>query len=485
MPGVVVTPSLRTGPSAVTGNLASVTFAAGLTERGPSNVATLITSVGAFERVYGVRQSYSGALYDAVRVFFEEGGSQIYIARVVGAAAAAGILSLSDRAATPLPTLKIAAVNPGAYSTELTVAISDVTAGFVVTVARNGVQVEALGPYADVPSAVTGINTQSVTVRATNLASTSVGVLAKPAVKAATALAAGSDDRTSVTATTVTNAVNTLFPKGLGVGAVIAPGYTADLVGAALIAHCKANRRIALLSAPVGSDIPTMVALAATITADGDYAGLFGPWVVIPDGSATRIIDPVGYIAGIRANAINNNGFWQRPAGTFGLAKFVINTEYPLDESANNTLAAGGVSGIINYPVGPELFGWYSLSADKTNFLLLSTRDSLNSLTGQVEAILHDFVWRTIDGTGRVFGEIEGALQGLLQPIADAGGVFPWVDTDGTVMDPGYSVQVDSTLNPVTQLGQNIISAAIGVRFSPAIATLLVSIYQAGLNVPV
>jgi len=60
-------------------------FIAGLTERGPHNATVLLSSMTDYERVYGQRVSY-GQLYDALEVFFKEGGKRAYVGRVVGPA---------------------------------------------------------------------------------------------------------------------------------------------------------------------------------------------------------------------------------------------------------------------------------------------------------------------------------------------------------------------------------------------------------------
>ena len=140
------------------------------------------------------------------------------------------------------------------------------------------------------------------------------------------------------------------------------------------------------------------------------------------------------------------------------------------------------MSGIVTYTADVELMGWYSLSADSVNYELLSVQDFSNSVENQIQAVLHNRIWDYVDGRGIVFGEVESELIGILQPIADANGLYALTDDAGNEVDPGYAVVVDSTLNPVGSLAQNKIVAEVGIRPDPALATLVVNTYIASLT---
>lgn len=485
--GVRTSTVIRSGPSTSTSDPASRVFMAGVTERGPVGAAGIVRSLNQFVATYGARQSYSGYLYDAVRTAFEEGATEIAVARVVGTTPVLASYTFNDRAGTPLPTLKVSAINPGAWAAEISVAvIAGTTSGVNIVVSRtvNSVSsvVETWANLADVPSIVNAL-LSSLWVRGTNLGSVTVGAQALPALHTAVALAGGDDNRSTVTASGVVAAANALFTSGLGTGAICAPGYPADVVGAGLIAHAKANGRVALLAGAIDADVTALAGLAAGLSADGAFAGVFGPWCVIPDGALTQNVDPTGFIAGVRARAINAVGFWQRPPGVQSAARFVKGTVWVADEAANNTAAAAAVSLIVTYPTSIELQGWWSLAIDGGSYGLLSNQDALNVIEAKIRSILRQYVWANVDSTGGVFGLIQSDLEAYLQPVSDAGGLFKGVDTaDGSIIDQGYRVEVDSTLNPVSQIGNNVVAAAVGVRLSPAIAELDVSIYRAGLT---
>ena len=319
MPGVIVGSSLRTGPSTPAGEPAGRAFMAGITERGPIGASSKIQSLAQYQQVYGSRQTYSANLYDAVQTFFEEGGSELWIARVVGSTPVYASLTLQDRGTTPQPTLKISALNPGAFAAQYLISVADGTTGtFTISVldGSNGNAVLETWPnLADVPTAVTTL-ANSAYIRGTDQHSTNTPTTSQiPAVHAATALAGGDDNRSTINSASILGGLG-LFGAGLGSGAVCTPGYSADQVAAGVGAHCVTNRRIGLLAGVQTASVSALTALAATLTQYGQYLGLFGPWVQIPDGAGgTRIIDPVGYVAGVRARAMATGGFWLcRPA---------------------------------------------------------------------------------------------------------------------------------------------------------------------------
>jgi phage tail sheath protein FI len=315
--------------------------------------------------------------------------------------------------------------------------------------------------------------------------SAATGVQALPKVTSATPLAGGDDDRASVNATAVVAALGA-FGIDLGPGAVAAPGYTADQVGAGIVTHCVANYRIGILSGPLGALQADMAALVAGIQSSsplhGDYVGLFGPWVLIPDGSTTRAIDPVSYVAGVRARAINADGFQKAPAGTISNAQFVLGIATPLDATGNNAWNDAQINGITVYRGTTRLYGWRSLSKDPVNFSDLTPRSIANAVQDLVQQACDPFVFDTIDGSGLLYAQLAGAITGYLQPAADNNAFFPLFDADGNQLDPGYKVTVNPALADLQQ-GANTVLVTVGFRPAPTADLILVDIVIAGLGV--
>jgi uncharacterized protein len=99
----------------------STAGAVGMTARGPVDRPTLVTSLSAYARIFGGRLAPAASPDDrrwvlpfAVEGFFANGGSRLYVARVVGAAAAAARLVLAAHAATAgHDSILAATANPG------------------------------------------------------------------------------------------------------------------------------------------------------------------------------------------------------------------------------------------------------------------------------------------------------------------------------------------------------------------------------------
>src|SRR3954470_201951 len=203
MPGVSVTTGTISGPSAPARAPSSTYFTAGQTERGPTAAPTKVFSFAAFSALYGARPAF-GTLWDDLKTFFEEGGTQAYVQRVTGPAATVGTLAtpLQDRAVTPDDTLNVSAANAGAWSSRISVKVLDgsTAATFRIQVLLDGIVVEDFSALSSPQAAVSRINAQSLYVRLADAASASTAPTNNPAATVSpVALTAGTDDRASIT----------------------------------------------------------------------------------------------------------------------------------------------------------------------------------------------------------------------------------------------------------------------------------------------
>lgn len=486
MPGVNVTTATRSGPSAAGRAPASTFFVAGLTERGRTDKAYAVGSLAEFEAEFGGRVSY-GTLHDTVRTFFEEGGLRAYVVRVVGAAATSGTLALSDQAATPVPTLRIDAKGAGTWSSGVTVAVAAGTLPdtFRLTIAY-GDDVETYDNLASPAAAVTAINRRSQWVTATDLGSATVAPDNNPAVAPAAALSAGDDQRASVVATDYVTALDARATKDLGAGIVAVPGQTSAAVGAGLIAHGVTNNRLAALALAATATAEDAISAAATLrgTTGSEYAGLFFPWIKVPDGAGgTRNVSPEGYVAAVRTRAHLAEGPERAPGGEISQAEYVLDTVTAIDRATGDELDSAGVSAIRAIPGGGiRLYGWRSLSDDVDNYALLTGRDMLNYLVVEGERRLEQYVFRTVDPRGHLFSEIAAELVGLVEPIRVRGGLYALIDDQGNEIDPGYSVNTGPSVNTPARLAAQEVWAELGVRVSPTGAVINLIITKAGLT---
>jgi hypothetical protein len=475
--GVQVTTKLSSGPSNV-GTPSGRLHIAGLTAYGPASTSTILNSIAKFEAVYGGRTAYSSNAYDTARLYFEEGGNELVMSRVVGPAATKGALTLKDSA--DVNTVKVEAKDPGAHSTEYTVQVTNSGATFDVTVRRAGL---ALVTWAGLTSPADFVQKAATSpyVTVTSLGSVTAAPGDNPKTLAATALSAGTDDRAAVTAQHHIDALD----KGVGTegAAVAVPGYTVTQIGALLAAHAAAKGKIALLALPATTTPDEAAAAAEGLAADpnGAYAGIFYPHLIIPDGGATRTISPEGYVAAVRSRAHRDTGFWQVPAGDRAKTRWVLGTNVQLDAIQNDALAEALVNGIVTTGASVRLYGWQSLSTDRENLGLLTARDALNNLTLSVKTVLEPFVFSTNDGKGHLRAYIESAVVGVLDPIAKRDGFYALVDADDQEIDPGYRVAVDEALNPITAAAENKVVVQFSVRLAPTAQLIQVEIIKVPL----
>lgn len=492
MPGVNVRTATRSGPVNAAVPAAGRYFVAGILERGRTDAPVRVRSLAELEVLFGGRIA-SGFVYDDLRTYFEEGGSEAYVLRVVGPAATLGTLTLMDGAGVPVGTVAVDSLGAYAGSTAVEVAVVE---GSIAGTRKLEVYFGSVGDAdakpvesfdnLDSPAMVVTALEASRYVRGRNLGSVTAPPANLPAVAPRAPLTAGSADAPGVTAAVLVAALER-FGAELGAGVVAIPGYPSSATAAGLKAHAKATRRLFLTGVAPGSSVAdARNAAAALIAPDGEYGGLVYPHVRIPaPGGAVRVVPAEGYAAAMRARAHREAGPYRAPAGEIARARFVLGPERELTKAEGNELDEAGVSVIRTVAGSTRLYGWRSLSNDLSNYALLTGRDTLNVLAVEAEARLEQYVFRSIDGKGQLYGEVEAELIGLVDPMARAGGLFANVDDEGNVLDPGYGVDTGPTVNTQAVQNANTVAAVLAVRVSPVGTLIDLTIVKAGLTASV
>lgn len=477
--GVVVETSSSPAPSDSVRSPGATYFVAGITERGDTTSAVEILSMSDYSDKLGDRVSY-GALYDDLALFFAYGGTRSYVARNVGDDAEVGTLTLVDRAVAPVDTLRIDATSEGSWSARVKIAVADgaVADTFTVTVLLDDSPVES---FFNLPSPTAAVSTLTASryVRATALGSASAGALKNPAVLAATVLSTGDDDRGALVAADYVASLDR-FTADLGPGAVAIPGQSAADVGAGIKAHAAARRRLGLLATASGQTVAQAKAATVTFLGDDEAAsgvGLFYPWIAVADGAGgSRLISPEGFVAGVRARAHHREGPWRAPAGDISRGLDVIGVELvtSADLPAPHALTTGERDDLNTHQVNPilivakrvELYGWRSLSTDYRNFRMLTGRDVMNEVAALGAAKLEAHAFGTVDGRGHFQNGLETEMRSVLEPMANAGGLYERVE-DGNVVSPAYRVDASAAVNTVDVLGRDEVIVDVSLRVSP------------------
>lgn len=472
--GVEVSTALSAGRRN-TGVASARYHVAGITERGPVGVAYRISSPAEYEAVFGGRTAKSEDLYNDARLFFAERGAEMYVTRVVGAAATRGFVTLSDASAAP--TIRIELNEPGSYSEKTSVRVEEGAHNtFNLSIYQEGLLVLRLAGL-ESPQDLLTRTLRHPLITVSNLASASAPPGNNPAPTAEPVfMSAGTDDFTSVTAEDHVAALDATGEVTRG-GACAVPGIPADVIGPGLIAHGAAYQKVVILCGEVGTTEEEIKEMAGDLTnpEDASHAGVFWPFVILPDDTNTgsRFVAPCGYVAAARARAHTTVGYWQIPAGDRSTAVAITGLASPVDTRRNNSLAEAYVSGIISDGDSIKLYNWWSLSPDRQNFQYLSVRDELNNIAMDVAAELRPFIFSTWDSRGKLLNQIFSAVKGVLATLAERDAVSARINpADGSVLDPGYTIAVDAPSGAFVE--DNTIIVRVEVR-TPQTAQLIKS----------
>lgn len=493
MPGIVVNTSVRTGPSTVNTAPTATWFVSGLTERGPvgnqvgdsGNVSRLVTSIADYESIYGGYTSY-GDVYEQVQTFFEEGGAQVYVSRVVGASATVGFKALQNDAAGTAITLY--AAGPGSWSTGLTATVTTIGSGHQIKLFLNGEFVYKTGEFTSVAQAATKINSSPIATKYV-VAVAGTGTIA--VVGTPTAFSAGDDNRAAITDNDWLSSLDA-FGYDLGAGAVSMPGFVTDAniqaIHEAVLTHCYENHRVAILSTPSTFDADDTASHSEYLASADypEYGGLFWPWVTmnLEDGTALTI-SPEGYVAAKRSLAFNRVGPWAAYAGAVTESNFITGLAQTVTRVIGNALDESRTNALRIFNNNVRVYGARSLSNDEDNYRFLNSREMLNYIVVQSQAQLEDLVFSPIDGRNALFTQVKGRLIAMLEPIRIAGGLYEAFDVNGKRIDYGYSVVVNDAINPVSQLAGGLVKAKVGIRVSAIGDQIQVDVTKSNLTASV
>lgn len=490
-PGTIIETTTRPGPSQILRAPGATLFIVGQAERGSVSQAIEARSILSARRLLGGFVTY-GVLDDQLSTFFAEGGSRAYVARVVGDAATTGTLQLMDRAGVPLATLDVDANSPGAWSSRITVQIADGSLAntFRILVRFDGDLIEdwnnlASPAHAEQVINPTADNPGSSYIVVDDLGSATAAPNNIPAVLAATALSAGSDDRAAIVAQDYLDALARFGPE-LGDGIVAIPGQAAANVEAGIRAHCETHQRLGIVATASAQTVAQAKATAITLRGQGDFEegmGLAFPWVYVPDGAGgRRLISPEGYVAGKRARAHITEGPWRSPAGEIARASYVLAAERVLTTAEMEDVTAEHIIPIMDFGTdGVQVYGWRSLSTDTLNYSFLTGRDVLNRLAVGIKARTDRLVFATVDGEGKFLRRLEAEIRAEVEPMATAGGLSPRV-VNGVEQDPGWVIDTGPGVNTEAVLQANEARADVAVRPSGSAETIRVTIAKVAIG---
>jgi phage tail sheath protein FI len=445
-------------------------FVAGLADRGPT-APYRITSMAQFEKVFGLRQTYS-VLYDALDIYFREGGGSAWVSRVVGPTSTLGTRTLLDAGAGV--SLTVNARDPGAFSTGIKVGVVAGSVGgtyqIQVTDASN-VVLEQSGDLTTQQDAI-GWSSRSNYIRIVLGATALVPVVVAPA-----ALSAGTDDRTNITDADWLVALDR-FGAELGPGQVSSPGRTSDVAHTQILAHAQSHNRRAILDLPDSRTPATLKTSVVNARAGNQrWGAAFTPWTLhagVVQGTM-RTVPPSATVAGIIARNEDEYGPDAPSAGVRGESFSAIAlTQTPYSDTERQDLNDNSVNVILQSFGAIRVYGWRTLVAPAADPAWVGFANSrlAMAITAEGQAIAEQYVFDILDGQGKTLASFAGALTGMLMRHYDQGALY------GPTPNEAFTVDVGPQVNTADTIANNELRARLNVRMSPMAELVTIEIVK-------
>lgn len=486
---------------------------------GPAGVAVPIKSMSDFSNYFG--QNVSGGLtgrytlgasvdssllYDALDLFFHEGGSTAWVSRVQPTSTGVAAASAPGVAAGDGGNIQLNAVGKGTWANSsssnsngviLSITGSTVNATTVqyCSIAYNGVVFATAGGLATDADVVNWINSlpdYNAMCNATLLSATTI--LPATGVTAVVYLTGGTDvavaDADSVAALAI-------FDDSFGPGQISYPGVTTATVHENLINHALVFNRVAVCDGPNTGTAATVLTLATTVQSavvDPSYGSVFVPWVQIPGLVNTnpavptktvfnRTAAPSGLVAAKMALMDATNDCNVPAAGTKdGASTYAVAVTQVYSAADRGALNSAGV-GVIRNVSGVNViavYGYRSLSFSPSWSFLANVRMRMQ-ITRDLDALGEAFVFQEIDGKSQIFAAFAGALAGQLNSYYSRGSLY------GLTANDAFAVNTGASVNTPTTIAAGQLNAAVKLRLSPSaeFVTINITKYLSSTPLPV
>jgi phage tail sheath protein FI len=283
-------------------------------------------------------------------------------------------------------------------------------------------------------------------------------------------MAGGSNDVLNITDTSWQNAFNSLS-YALGPGILMAPGATASSVYNMAAEAGRSQLRVAFLDGP-DTPVASTVIAAARGVADAErvhsrYAGMFAPWQIVPGvtSGTVRKVPPSPSVAGIFARNMAAGYSANEPAaGELGRLRQTLAMTQTYTDADRQNLNTNGVNILRDIYGIFKVYGWRT-TADPVNdprWIALSNSILHRQIVAESNSVGERFIFRQIDGGGRLIGEFNGALVGeVCLPLFMAGSLY------GDAPENAYKVDTGPSVNTDTTIANNELHAVISVRMAP------------------
>jgi hypothetical protein len=404
-------------------------FMAGNTERGRVGMCQSFTE---FKKKYGGRNSDTMHLYDAARGFFEEsGGATLYISPINGDTAAESEADLGT-------FLHVNARGAGLWGDDIEVktiaptSMTEQAMGGVVYQVNYGtapdvVEVERSPALITIDQAIDWSERMSSYVIFSPY--TGVGGTDTPTAGATAELTGGVDDPWDMVDDTVLAPALEQFPYELGPGQVQVPGSTEVGTCAAVAQHTLDTYRVGLFDLP---DDPDPNDMALTLGQCYDFPGIrnmlgVGPFVSYPHETspATILIPPSGVQSGIIARCDKLGDPALSAAGVDGYSARALGLSQSFADGDREELNGLGASLYKEVYGQVRMYGYRTMAGpNETNWLFFQESRVIMMIAHEANAVLEEFVLKTMDGKKHILSRVNTALTGVCSRFWVAGALY-------------------------------------------------------------
>jgi len=471
----------------------------GVASWGPVNSAQLIGSPTDVKQYLGLQTVRKRDLATAAAIALSLGATQMYTVRITDGTDVAAAIPLLDTAGTPVTGATLTGFYTGVEGNKITAAITAGTKAstFKLVINRPGFSGETFDNitgtgatfWANLVSAVNnGISDQR---GPSQLVIATIGTSsAAPNITTTYTLTGGTDGTAAITdamqigidgATASRSGMYALRGTGVMTGALV--DHTDSTAWNTILAFGLSEGIFFGVASPVGTSAAATITSLNTAGADGyGLKVLIGDWVYWQDqvNAQQRLLSPATFWAAMRATLNPNESTLNKPVlGLIGTQRSAQKLPYSTAELA--AVAQGRVDYLANPSAGGNYFGFQSdrnaasttsqnseTYTTMTNFLALSFQSAFGYAIGK-------------DQTPDLRKEVKDSIQAFLSNL--------WLNLKyiGDVNRPDvapYSVTIDITNNPDSQVALGVMAAYIKVKYFSIVREFVVSL-EGGQSVSV
>lgn len=475
-PGVFVE-EIPSGAYPIEGVGTSTAGFVGIATRGALNKPMLVTNWSQFVKHFGDYRRDSYLAY-AVYGFFLNKGKRCFVTRVASPTAAIASVDLQDRAATPVNTLRVQALNEGLWGNDLSIDIADgkkePANEFKLTVKDKSEAVEVWDDLSMDSSKENYIenviNGKSNYIQVDSLESASTAPDNRPLVQSDIPLAGGADGITDITdsdyiGSSAAKSGLYAFDDVDEVNSIAIPGLTSQTVIQAGLDYCSGRADCGFVTDCPPDQTPQETKAFRELF-DSSYGYYYYPRIKIND-PLTKTIKAIplsGHMMGIFARSDGERGVHKAPANE--VVYGAVGLEYNVTDGEQEILNPAGVNCIRSFRGrGIRVWGARTMSSDP-NLRYIHKRRFLMFIE---ESIAEGTQWAVFEPNDEVlWGKIIRSASAFLKRQWMEGALF------GKTPEEAFYVKCDLETNPkevrsagqvITEIGVNIVETAEFVIF--------------------